>query len=236
MRKRILYLGLALIVIGVAIAFLSPGIALPSIFPSPVPHNLTVAPLSSRYVAVGLNQSGLTVLTFNSSSPIDFYMTNSTAFSLISASSSANYSPRSEALSLEGNGVYEVYENSSTGVFPYTNFANLSAPSYLENTTFLLPGAYYAFFYNTANRTANVTVDTLPLALSSIRSGESSIGIYVGVAIIVFFIGIGVSLYALFAKDRDREKQQAMDSDVAKEYERIEGQGRKGKAKGKKQA
>ncbi len=221
-RKKILYIGLALVVIGIAVAFLSPGVALPAIFPSPVSHNITVMAGALGSLPIYLNESGLAILTFNSSAPVDFYLTNSTAFASISAASQTNSSPRLAAIGLEGNGVYELYQSSTSGVFPYTNLPNVTAPAYLLNVSLLQPGTYYALFYNTGNASARVSAALLPLSLSAIQSGETSIGAYFGVAAILFIVGVALSIFAFVSKGKQKEVEGTIDADAAREYDRIE--------------
>ncbi len=228
-KKKFLYIGLALIVVGIAVGFLSPGLALPSAFPPPISHNMTLASGAVDYLPMNLNESGLTILTFNSTAPLDFYLANATAFSSIESAASSNSSPRTAALSLEGSGVYEVYQNSRSGVFPYTNLPNVTAPAYLTNVTLMQQGTYYAVFYNSGNSSAAVNLATLALALSKIQSGEASIGLYLGVAVVLFIAGLAIAIYGFVSKEKQDGQQGGMDADAAREYDRIEKKGRRGK-------
>ena len=80
MRKNFLYLGILLLILGIILAFASPSFALPSQFSSPSSQIVLVNASLLGYVPMQLNQSGLVVLTFNASAPVDFYLANSGYF------------------------------------------------------------------------------------------------------------------------------------------------------------
>jgi hypothetical protein len=233
MKKKLLYLGLMLVAVGVGIGLIAPGTVIPSLFPAPSMQSATVAQGAMSSLPIQINESdesGLPIIRFSSSSGVDFYLANASAYAAISGAGGGNSSARSTAVGLEGRGVYEIYENATSGAFPFLSYLNVTAPAYILNSSLLQPGTYYMIFRNQGSSTANIAVKAFTVSLSKVESGEASVGAYLTVAAVVFFAGVGLAIYALIAKDREKA-QVAIDEDVAREYERIEKQGRKKRSK-----
>jgi len=178
---------------------------------------------------ISLNQTGEIILSFNSSAGVDFYLANATAFGQISAAKASNQSARGVALGLEGKGVYELCNQTTSGSFPYTNIENTTAPCYLQNVTAFQSGTYYALFANSGNATVQIGVTSMPVALTKLESSINSVGTYSIFAFLMFVCGIGLIVYSLISKGRQRE-EQAMDQEAAAEYARIEKHGKKKKS------
>lgn len=226
MRKNFLYLGILLLISGIALGLFTPGFSFSPQAQNRISEGVVVNASALGYVPLPLNQSGVIVLTFNSSSNIDFYFANATAFGKISAAKVAGSGSRSIAVSFEGKGVYEVYQNNLNGAFPYPGNQGVASPLYLLNSTLLRPGIYYAIFANPGNRTAQIAVTAFPIPLSGIQSSATSLSTYFGVAFLLFVAGIGLMVFSLLSK-RGQKDQEAMDREVEKEYDRIEGRGGK---------
>ena len=115
MRKNFLYIGLLLFVLGLATAFvLLPSQASQHL--NPIQKQLLLSSGSVNYVAIPMNKTGIIEAIFSSSSPVDFYFANSSAFGAIE--SPGPTSTRERAVSLEGKGVYAIYEGSKNAAFP----------------------------------------------------------------------------------------------------------------------
>ena len=217
MKKNLFYIGIVLVIAGIAVFVIGPSSVIPSIFPNATSQSIEVAANSINAIPVPLSEAGLPVLTFNSSTSMDFFFTNATAYGKISGAPAANSSATSAAVALEGNGVYEVYVASKKGAFPYLGYANITSPNYLLNVSFLQPGTYYAIFYDPGSVPAGVTITTLSVSLSKIQSGATSIYTAVGVAVVLFVLGLGLTIYSLISKDKKNE-QAEMDTQAAQQY------------------
>ncbi len=223
-KRNLFYIGIVLVVLGLGVGFVAPGSVIPSLFPSPASQSVSVAAGSVGNLPIQLNESGLIVLTFNSISKINFYVANATAFGAIG---SAGANATRTALGLEGNGVYEVYENSTSGAFPYAGYQNTTAPNYLLNVSAMPAGTYYAAFYNGGNATAQVGITYLAISISKIQNGEASVGNYLAIAAVLFVVGVGLTVYSFIAKDTSKE-QAATDAEAAKEYAKLDKKGKRG--------
>ncbi len=226
MRRNFLYLGIILLVSGIALGLSTPGFTLPTQGSNQISVGVIVNASALGYLPVRMNQSGLVILTFNSSSAVDFYFANATAFGQISVAQPAIPKARSTAMGLEGNGVYEVYTNSINGAFPYTGFQGVATPVYLLNVSLLQAGTYYGIFANAGNKTAQIAVMAIPISLSTLQSSATSLGVYFGAAFLLFIAGIALIIFSLVSKG-GQKKQDAMDQAAANEYERIEKQEKK---------
>jgi hypothetical protein len=230
MIRKFLYLGILLFIFGIVSAFMAASSIIPSQF-SPNYRKLTVNSSSMNYLAFPLNQTGIVELLFNSSSPVDFYFTNATAFSEISSLSSTPSGIRSLATSLEGKGVYEVYKSSIFGAFPYISYGNLTAPDYMFNETALFNAStYYAVFAYSGNASATVQLTFMSIPLSGLKSGLETTGIFGSVAIILILAGLVMAVVSVFMKPK-QSGQDETDKDAKKEYDEIEKSNRSHKIK-----
>jgi hypothetical protein len=219
MRKKLLYAGAIVFVVGLVLALVAVQWAIPS-GAVPASNALVLgagSPLS--YVRIFLNQSGMVVLTYNATSGVNFYFANQSAFNAISAASASGRSLGSTAAGLEGSGVYAVY-NGSAGTFPFSS----SQVPYLMNATMLSGGNYYALFSSRSNATNHVTVNYLRVTQTQLGSTYMSV-ILGGVSVLLMIAGIIIAIVSLFLKPKEgaRERRVAqMDEAARKEYRELE--------------
>ena len=227
MRKKFLYIGIILFVLGIIVGILSTSLALPSTFSNPIEGQILVNASSLGYVPITLNQTGIVILFFNSSSPVDLYFANASAFGRISGAGISGGASRNEAINLEGNGVYEVYENSTNGVFPYA-YQGFAAPKYLVNSsTVLQSGTYYAIFANGGSGAAAIIARMLPASLTTINSEFQGFALYGAATIVLVVVGLGMVVLSFFLKNKPKAEQGGMEEEVKKEYDRIDKKGKK---------
>lgn len=225
MRRSVLFVGIALLIIGIVVVILAVPTTLPNTFGSQINQmQLHVGSNATNYVSVYLNNTGLIGVTFNATSPVDFYLVTGVVFNQVSTSKNIS----AVAKSLYGNGVYEAYINATAGVFPPLTTASLLPPAYAANTTRLPAGTYYALFYNSGNRSANVSARYISLPASQLQASVRSIGTSAGgMGIILCFVGVIVIIAAVFLKAKPNPNELSEEAEVQKEYERIERAGRK---------
>jgi len=230
MNRKFLYLGILLFVAGIFVSLVSLQTTLSSQF-TPTAMHMLLQSNSFKYVPLSLNQTGIIEILFNASAGIDFYLMNATAFASVSNANALNTSYRNIAVALEGKGAYEIYENSTNGVFPGLKYPGVASPTYLSNATQVLEvGTYYAFFSNTKNYSVTADLNTIVLPLSALQSSFSTAGIYGGISILLLLAGIILFVVSFFLKGKPKPAEGEMDEDVKREYERIE----KGRKKEKK--
>jgi hypothetical protein len=224
MRKKILYLGILLFIFGIALAFSAANAITSSQFSTPNFRNLTVNSNSTNYLALPLNQTGIVELIFESNSPVDFYFTNETAFSKISSPKLTPSGISSIAVSLEGNGVYEVYKNSTHGAFPYASYENITTPDYMFNGTPLFnESTYYAVFAYSGNASTTVQLSFTSMPLSDLKLELGKTGswlLILGVAVVLGLAGIAISIVSVFMKPKQSGKDET-DEEAKKEYDKI---------------
>ncbi len=212
MKKNFLYIGLGLLALAIILFLLAPGIALPQQFQNPIAQTIAVNGSSLGFLPVVLNQSGVVILTFNSTSAVDEYFTNLSAFTRIASSKVANSIARNTAVGLEGKGVYEVYENSTSGAYPFTGFQGIVTPTYVANTTTVLQaGTYYVIFANNKTSAASISVTSLPISLSKLQSGTSSLGVFLGACALLLIAGLAMIALSFFSKDKQKLQEAQMD-------------------------
>ncbi|MGA3021126.1 MAG: hypothetical protein ABSD68_04225 [Candidatus Micrarchaeales archaeon] len=228
MIRKFLYLGILLFIFGIVSAFMAISSIIPSQFSTPNYKQLVINSSSMKYLEFPLNQTGVVEILFNSNSPVNFYFTNATAFGKISALGAAPSSIGSLASSLKGNGVYEIYQNSTSGEFPYISYGN-STPSYVSNETALLNAStYYAIFTYSGSASANVQLSSMSIPFSALKSGLETTGIYGGIAIVLVLAGIVLIILSIFMKPK-QPAQDKIDEEAKKEYESIEKKNRSSK-------
>jgi hypothetical protein len=225
MRKKLLYAGALLFLIGMAFAFMS-FLSMNSLLATggiPPGVNLSLSANAVGYVPISLNQSGLLRLLYNSSNAVDFYLANQSAFAGLRGAKGAGL--RGAASGLEGKGVFAVYENSTNELFPYA-YANGTAPAYIANMSVLPAGTYYAIFGNDGSGTANIMMRYIVIS----GTAELSMMVYGGISVLLLASGLIIAIVSLFLKEKAEEvrKAEAIDEEVKREYERIERKGRKG--------
>ncbi len=221
MRKNILYAGIVLFVLGIAAGLLSiQSVTASQISTSPLVKELIIGPKAVGYIPVPLTQAGVVLFSYNSSSAVDFYLVNAEVFNGLQTGAQ----PRNTIISMEGSGVYEVYENSSSGVFPYSGFVNQSfpTPAYLINFSQAMPAdTYYGIFSNYGTDNATVYAKYLPESTATLNSGSLAIGAYGAIAFVLLLGGVLLSLFSLFLPAKEVANNSEMDDDVKKAYAKL---------------
>ncbi len=221
-----MYLGIALILISLALFALSLNSLIPLFQSSQSVRNLTVLPGSMKSIPVMLNDTNFTSLVFGSKRSFDFFFANYSAFSSLGSKNSTRI--ETEAPALEGRGIFEAYFNATGGEFPFVSLPNETQPGYF-NITFLRPGTYYAIFYNPGASQDNISVGLRPFSLSGLESQKNSFFEYTGVAALSFIAGICLAIYG-FVSGAKRGDEMQIDKEAAREYELMERKKKVGKS------
>lgn len=229
MRKRLLYIGALLFLIGIASAFMSL-LSLQSITPaglSPKSERLTLGANALGDVPVVLNQSGVIVLSYNATNGVDFYLANQSAAAALGGANGTD--ARVVAAGLEGRGVYDIYEDSSAGTTPYYAGAGSSSPAYVANLSVFPAGTYHALFSNRGGGNATVLASYAAISAAALNSTALSTIAYGGISFILLVAGFIIAVASFFMKDRNAAQPERLDEEARKEYERIERGGARGK-------
>jgi hypothetical protein len=228
MRRNLLYVGVLLFVIGILVVIFAFPSAMPSNVITPLQKQLLINSSGMGYVQFTLNQTGLVEALFRSSAPVDFYFANTTAFNKIYGAGVANGSARMMAISLQGDGVYEVYEDTLDGAFPF-NYTNVTEANYLqENVSLLQSGAYYAIFSNINNGTAGISLLYATANSTALRSAFDTMSLYGLSAVFLFLAGLACIAASFFLKVKQPiqpKPEEKMDADAQKMYDSIEKKG-----------
>lgn len=233
MKKKFLYVGIILFLIGGAIeVLLAQPLLQYRLSSSPIPMNLSVNASSFRYASVSMNQTGVVVVTYNSTRSIDFILASSNAFGTL-RNAASNKNMTDLAAGLEGNGVYEIYLNSSDGMFPYTAqyHGSYPQPAYIYTTNetsagILQGGTYYAIFINDGNATANIVGASLTVPISALQANATPFLIYSSASLLLMIVGVIVIVISFFLKEGLKGREAKIDEEAEKAYEKIE-KGRK---------
>lgn len=225
MEKRFIYIGILMIVLFLAVIFAG----VPAMLGLGFNHvSFAIAPGHDAYSMAQSNSTYLSTVVYNSSSNLDFYVANATAFNALLPYLSLNESLMNESLALEGKGMLEIINNSRIGEFPISaTTAAANAVLYANyNSTLAAVEPYYLLFENRQPETANVL-----LLVTRIRNptsnavGFASVGI--GMLVLLLF-GIGFIAYGLFKKPRASNATSTVNSeDVDALYKKIEGKSKK---------
>jgi hypothetical protein len=225
MQRRLLYIGAALFVIGLVLAFAA-AIVLESVASgaqSPAVGELVLNASSVAYVPVALNQTGLIVFSYNSTSNIDFYFVNQSAFATIKGSTASGAGVL--ARELEGRGVYAVYPSSEESVFPYSGAAG--AGGYAANASIMPQGTYYAVLANDGGSSAKVVTGYATIGEAALESSSISTLALSGMSFLLIVVGILLAIASFFVKAKAPAQQSKIDAEAKDEYARIEREGRK---------
>lgn len=231
MNKRIIIIGIIVIIL----SFLIGTIALPNALLG-IAHfsnqSVSILPAHNSYLPYFINETGFIVVGYQSSTPLNFYFANASAFLILQNYMNSTLQLSQWATRLQGNGVLESIPNSKVGIFPYSQFSSSNstpAGSYVIANASLLPaGNYYAIFQNLANSSASVNVT------SDVSTNISSQGGYIfgiGVLIFVLFVaGIIIIVYGVIKKPKAAPEQTGSEQKVDELYKGVS----KGKGKAKK--
>jgi flagellar basal body-associated protein FliL len=215
MEKKILYIGLALIVIAIVILIVTTftGAGLGQYL---VTQNTTIA--SGHFFSLQLNSSSpsLFILIAATSNPVNMYLFNQSGFTAWNARAS-NVSGISSAISLEGAGTFLVYKNAMNATIPETSYT--TSPLYSSNQSQLYSAGKYYFVIDNTNGSASAATQVLahiaylpPISNSSLQNGplvglngQLQEDIILGIVFFVFLVaGIIVLLYGFFRKPKDK--------------------------------
>jgi len=193
MRKKIIYIGILLIIASLAIAYQGAS----ALFQIPTYYS-TRAVISPNVTASSpftYNESTYITLIFNSTSPINFYVVNESAYDQVK-------NLRLNTSIEQIRGISEIKLNTYNGIF--SNLIALNENSVLlYNTSNLKNGTYYAIFENTGNKTANLTILYIFQRKSS--SFNAIFG-YGSVSAILLISGTVLIIYGFILKSESNEK------------------------------
>jgi hypothetical protein len=165
MIKKVVYVGLALILISIVIAVAGSYIgsnSLQGLENQVSRQNLTIAADTFQYLQLNNpNASSLVVIAEHSSAPVNVYLFNSSAFAQWKAAMSSNavVSGIHDALEFKGKGAFYVFDNSTMALMPYNGTTTYQAsqqnatglsphPLYYPSSVLLPVGTYYLVIDN----------------------------------------------------------------------------------------
>jgi len=187
MRKKIIYIGILLIIASLAIAYQGAS----TLFQIPTYYSTRaiVSPNVTASSPFTYNESTYITLIFNSTSPINFYVVNESAYDQVK-------NLRLNTSIEQIRGISEIKLNTYNGIF--SNLIALNENSVLlYNTSNLKNGTYYALFENTGNKTANLTI--LYIFQTKSSSFNAIFG-YGGVSAALLIIGTVLIIYGFLLK------------------------------------
>jgi len=187
MRKKIIYIGILFVIASLAIAYQGAS----TLFQIPTYYStrVVILPNVTASSPFTYNESAYITLIFNSTSPIDFYVANESAYDQIK---NLGLSTNIEQI----KGISEIKLNAYNGIFSSLIAPNQSSVL-LYNTSNLKNGTYYALFENTGNKTANITILYI---LQKKNSSFNTIYGYGGVSAALLIIGTVLIVYGFLLK------------------------------------
>ncbi|MGC8478683.1 MAG: hypothetical protein ACP5NE_02015 [Candidatus Micrarchaeia archaeon] len=210
MKKKVVYSGIIIIIVGIAVLLLSGSMAR-SILPI-TQSNFTVA--KSSYVAMPTNitNSSRFFMIFESKSYTNLYLLNTSAYAEWHSyiNGNKNASGLSKALTLKGKGAEAIFANVIIATFPI--LANKTSEAlYYSNISKVPPGNYYIVIDNTngsksSAESFNATVLLPEISfLSGKTNGNSSLtelAVLGLVMITLFILGLVLVVYGLISKPK----------------------------------
>lgn len=182
MKKKLIYIGLALLVISFVL-LISAGSLITSTASSLLAEkNVTAGASSFTYVQAALNNQ-TAVFGMVTATPVNFYLFNSSGYLAWTSDVYSSNSPSGykAALSLEGAGLLYGYSNTKSATVPYAAAIDNGTPFYQSNTLAgLVTGTYYLVVDNTngsasaASAVKATIVYPSPTALQSSSSATAS--------------------------------------------------------------
>jgi len=187
MRKKIIYIGILFVIASLAIAYQGAS----TLFQIPTYYStrVVILPNVTTSSPFTYNESAYITLIFNSTSPINFYVANESAYDQIK---NLRLSTDIEQI----KGISEIKLNAYNGIFSSLIAPNQSSVL-LYNTSNLKNGTYYALFENTGNKTANITILYI---LQKKNSSFNAIYGYGGVSAALLIIGTVLIIYGFLLK------------------------------------
>ena len=211
MDKKLIYIGIGLLVLAVVLIFAAPSIAFQF---NTSTQNATLAPNQILTIPLNASKPSVFLIIYQASSGISFYFLNATAYNNINAYGGLYQS----AAAYEGRGTLEIVRNSSAGTFPGA-FSNASVGYFYKNSTILNPGKYYLIFqshnHNSTSLEYQINVNN---SLSSNLLPIALLGIVFMIALVGGIIAVA---YGLF-KNAAQEKNASSDAKIQEAYAQIE--------------
>ena len=191
MRKKIISIGILFVIASLAIAYQGAS----TLFQIPTYYStrVVILPNVTASSPFTYNESAYITLIFNSTSPIDFYVANESAYDQIK---NLGLSTNIEQI----KGISEIKLNAYNGIFSSLIAPNQSSVL-LYNTSNLKNGTYYALFENTGNKTANITILYI---LQKKNSSFNTIYGYGGVSAALLIIGTVLIVYGFLKKSSEK--------------------------------
>ncbi|HUC39081.1 MAG TPA: hypothetical protein VL944_03040 [Candidatus Acidoferrum sp.] len=220
MLKKFVYIGLALIAVSVVLFFAAHGLLTSVAQGLLAEQNTTVANRSFSYIALPLSNESVFVAAA-ASSPINFYLFNTTGFSDWTAALGTNASMNGydDAIALEGGGLLYGYHNVVEATIPPTHggLAENATGTAVANQSFYgsasisqgLSGTYYAVIDNTngsASSSTQVMATFLYLSPTANFAGKeaAALGLIVMTTafIVLLIIGLALIVYGFMKKPK----------------------------------
>ncbi len=224
MRKKLIIIGIIVLIIGIAVSEIVTNVVSPPISS----ENLTITANGYNYMQFNFSNSlALFVFYAQFKDPLDVYIMNSTAFSAWESSLNKTIPPNGfvSAISLEGNGVAGIYKNMSTYMLSYpVNYTNntvyidknlTTSNSTSGNLSIEDSNATYFIVFNNMNGNVSNTSPNEayikyipPLTLSNIQSDHKVVNyIYISgsslmAALVLVIAGIIVIVIGIIKKPK----------------------------------
>ncbi len=214
MDKKIVYIGIGLLVLAILMIFVAPSVAFQF---NTSTFNTTLKPNQTLSVPINLTKLSIMLIVYQANYSINFFVLNNSAYS---AASKGNF--YSKAVSHEGNGTLEIELNTLSGTFP-EQLANASAGDYVyKNATLLPAGRYYLVFQGNA-------INSTPLAYQiNTNNSFSSNLLPISIIGLIFIIGLVGGIIAIgygLMKKGDSAKDVATDAQAQQAYAQMDGKG-----------
>ncbi len=219
MDKKVLYIGLAFIIIAILVLGLNLSTTsnIASGFSNVlVTQNISISSGGSAPLVLNASSSSYFFVIASLNKPANLYLFNQSGYSAWKANVSSNRTGLAEAIMLEGRGVFAVYTNAINATLPPEDVPS-ATPSYIFNKTGIYPAGKYYFLIDNTNGSVStnspITARLIyipPLTNSSANSGiYASLGAQVqqevvlgALFFVLFVVGIAVVIYAFLRKPK----------------------------------
>ncbi len=198
MDRRMLWIGIIIFIAGLGIAYLS--------FPSPYisanngkQYDIMLLADSGMYAPLQMNGTGAMSVSFISSSPIDFYLLNGSAFSMAGryVQNPGNFS--ASVNEIKGKGIiYSEMNSTSSSTLNSTN----SSAGYGQVDWLVYNGTYYLVFENPSNVSTALSYYVVIQDFGIGPGPEVSTGGSV-FAVLLVIAGVAIAAYGIFRRRTD---------------------------------
>ena len=198
MDKKLVYAGVVMIIIGVALAYqVSSSIFQ---FPSYYSREVVLAPNNIEVGTFQFNRSLGFAFIYNSTEPINFYALNYSAYKSI------NYSLiKSQKILYNTTGLFNEIIDKKYGVFSNFIYLNKSQAE-LYNTANMQNGTYYLLFYNLGNTTASIYEIYIEKNFAK-GYNNSFFVIYSSISAIMTLGGLVIAIYGILIIKSQKRKR-----------------------------